>query len=87
VAELAGALALQDAAAEAGDRAPAAPTVDELWQLLGRAGVIMRALVDAPDRATRQRCQERAQAWLHDVGQAWVHTPVPAPPARAGRRS
>jgi hypothetical protein len=33
--------------------------VDDVWQLLGRADVIMRALRDAPDRAARQRCQER----------------------------
>ena len=72
---------------QGGDRAAVAPDADEVWRLLdllGRGDVIMRALLLAPDRASRERCEDRAQAWvqdaqawLHDVAQAWVRIPAP----------
>jgi hypothetical protein len=52
-----------------------APSVEEVWQLLGRADVVVRAMLEAPDRAARQRGEQWARAWLRDLGQAWVHTP------------
>ena len=70
-----------------GDRAPTSPSEDELWDLLGRADVVMRALLAAPDRTSLQRCRGRAEAWLREVNQAWVRTPVRRPrEPRAGDR-
>ena len=83
MAELAPDRAHPDGASEAGERG-AAPSVDEVWQLLRRADVIVRALLEAHDRAARERCQERARAWLCDVNQAWVHTPALRPTRDSG---
>ena len=46
----------------------------EVWQLLGRADVIVRGILEAQDAAERRLWSERARAWLRDVGQAWVHS-------------
>ena len=62
--------AQQAAAQVAADEAPGAPSMEEVWQLQGRADVIVRALLEAPDHGARQRCEERAWVWLRDVGQA-----------------
>jgi hypothetical protein len=90
LAELAAATTLPDRTADGDDRAPAAPTIDDLWQLLGRADVLMRALLETPNGAARRGCEDRARKFLHDIAQAWVHTPAPRSPApwpRAGGRA
>ena len=92
MAELAAAEAVADCAPATGGGAPGKePTMDELWQLLGRADVIMRELVEAPDREVRERWRAKIGPWLRDVGQAWAHAPTPPSQARpprpqAGRR-
>jgi hypothetical protein len=47
----------------------------EVWQLLGRADVIVRGCLEARDRAERRLWEERARVWLEDVGQAWIRAP------------
>ena len=44
----------------------------EVWQLLGRADVIVRGVLEARSRAERRLWEESARAWLQDVDQAWV---------------
>ncbi len=46
----------------------------EVWQLLGRADVIVRAVLEAQDRAERRLWEERARVWLRDVARAWLDT-------------
>ena len=46
----------------------------EVWELLGRADVIVRGVLESQDSAERRLWTERARVWLRDVGQAWVHS-------------
>ncbi len=46
----------------------------EVWQLLGRADVIVRAVLEAQGRAERRLWEERARIWLQDVARAWLDT-------------
>ncbi len=46
----------------------------EVWQLLGRADVIVRSVLEAQDRAERRLGEERARVWLRDVARAWLGT-------------
>jgi hypothetical protein len=46
----------------------------EVWQLLGRADVIVRGVLEAQDRAERRLWEERARVWLGDVAGAWINT-------------
>jgi hypothetical protein len=49
-------------------------TEAEVWELLGRADVIVRGVLEAKDAAERRLWAGRARAWLRDVGRAWVHS-------------
>jgi hypothetical protein len=46
----------------------------EVWQLLGRADVIVRGVLEAQDRGERRLWEERARVWLQDVDRAWLDT-------------
>jgi hypothetical protein len=46
----------------------------EVWQLLGRADVIVRAVLEAQDRAERRLWEGRARVWLQDAARAWLDT-------------
>jgi hypothetical protein len=54
--------------------AGAQPSDIEVWQLLGRADVILRGVLQSQDRAERRLWEERARVWLDNVGQAWVQS-------------
>jgi hypothetical protein len=56
------------------DRGQAGPPRCEVWQLLGRADVIVRGCLESRDRAERRDWEERARAWLQDVDQAWIRS-------------
>ncbi len=46
----------------------------EVWQLLGRADVIVRAVLEAQDRAERRLWEERGPGLLQDLARAWLDT-------------
>jgi hypothetical protein len=47
----------------------------EVWQLLGRADLIVRGVLTDQDPDARRRWRERAGAWPQDVNRAWVAQP------------
>ncbi len=44
----------------------------EVWQLLGRAVVIVRPVLEAQGRAERRHWDERARIWLRDAARVWL---------------
>jgi len=59
---------------EAGPEPAGGPAESEVWQLLGRADVVVRGVLEAQDRGERRLWEERARLWLQDLSQAWLRS-------------